>query len=213
MARDEALAGEATPTVRIFCWRPPALSWGFRQLPPAWVATAVASVPGLEGVERPTGGGLALHGSDVSLSVVVPRGRGPTLKTLLQAVCASAVQICRSYGVEADATLTGARAGRVTYCLAEPSPYAVRVAGRKLAGFALRRYPETWLIQGSLLVASIPPAIRDVVPAEVMARTDEAARPLAQAAGRRIDPEDAAHRWAGGWVMWWDAASIEACVA
>jgi len=223
MARDDALAREPVPTVCLFCWRPPAVSWGLRQVPPSWLAQVLAPASELEGVERPSGGGIAFHGSDVSLSVVVPRESGLPVQELLRAVCASGAELCRSYGVEAHAALHPApgggprpsgrggvhqeRAARLTYCLAEPSPYAVLVAGRKVAGYALRRYAETWLVQGSLLVGPIPARLRSVMPEGVSARVTAFSLPLAEAAGRPLDPADVARRWADRWGTWWPVVS------
>jgi lipoate-protein ligase A len=158
-------------------------------------------------VERPTGGGLAFHGSDVSVSVVVPRALGLSLAQLMRAVGHAATQLCRSYGAEAVASDQPAQ-GPITYCLAEPSPYAITVGDRKLAGLAVRRYPESWLIQGSLLIQPVPDALRQVVPRDVLEVLARRAISLAEAVKAPMSERDAAHRWAGRWMEWWEDGLI-----
>ena len=208
MARDGTLAQEAAAAVRFYRWAPPAVSLGWKQKHPAWLAPARWAAAGLEAVERPTGGGIAVHGSDVSLGVVVPRAGGVRLEALMEAVCRSAVALCRSYGATASAAPDVPGGGRVTYCLSEAGPYAVLSGGRKVAGFALRRYPEAWLIQGSLLVRPLPEALARAMPAEAVRGVDTRAVSLAEAAGEAVTETDAAERWAAHWASWWGVASV-----
>ena len=196
MAFDQRLALEARPNVRVFTWNPPAISLGFKQEPPAWLAMADWRSGGLEVVERPTGGGIALHGSDVSISVVAPRRLGRSPHALVSAVCDSARRLCRAYGLEAVAEeLTAVQPARITYCLTQPSPYAVFLADRKVAGFALRRFPNSWLVQGSLLVRPLPAVLAEALPRDVRDVVEERAVSLSEASGRWVDEADVAQRW------------------
>lgn len=205
MARDEQLADEPVPTLRLFSWSPPAVSLGLKQPPPAWLEEPPWRAGGLERVERPTGGGMAFHGSDLSVAVIVPHSSGVPVSNLMRAVCDSARRLCRAYGLEATVLLEAGSKGRITYCLRDVSPYAVLIGTRKLAGFALRRYLRGWLIQGSLLVRPLPEALRRAVPAKVVAQLDERAVALSEALGRPVSVADVAQRWAGQWAAWWDA--------
>lgn len=208
MAYDERLAGDTIPTVRLFLWNPPAISLGLEQAPPAWLTPARWRRAGLGLVERPTGGGIALHGSDVSVAVIVPRPCSLSLPMLMRAVCESAIRLCGSYGVKASGVLDARHEGRITYCLAEPSPYAVHVDGRKVAGFALRRFTRNWLVQGSLLVSRVPKRLAEAMPLAVMERLALRAHCLADAAGEPISPYETAQRWAANWPEWWDEAVL-----
>ncbi len=230
MALDEGLAHRAEPTVRFFTWKPAGVSLGWKQPRPAWLDPVRWSAAGLALCERPTGGGIAVHGSDLSLAVVVPRTFVLPLAVLMRTACENAVRLCRSYGADAEpladppveppgqvrgSSCTPLRGdipsrgagGRITYCLTELSPYAVMVGTRKVAGFALRRYPQSWLIQGSLLVRSLPRALADAMPEE--ARRGYAARaiPLAEAAVGRVTETDVAARWAERWTAWWEESN------
>ena len=208
MALDAALAQETAPTVRLFTWQPPALSLGFMQPKPSWLASAPQDER-WELVERPTGGGIAVHGSDVSVAVIVPREVPVHVATLLRAVCQSAVELCGTYGVAAHALLHVPAAERVTYCLAEPSSYAVIAAGKKLAGFALRRYPKTWLIQGSMLLGPLPGALHDALPPDAVRQLTDRAMSLSSLTASPVSEADAARRWAAHWSAWWQMGLVE----
>ena len=202
MALDECLAGQAIPTVRFFTWDPPAMSLGFKQQLPKWFDGSGWERAGLQLVERPTGGGIALHGSDVSMSVIVPRSPDYSLQALMGAVCDSTLRLCGAYGLLATTMADAPSAERITYCLTQPNPYSVFLNDRKVAGFALRRFPQSWLIQGSLLagslpealMAALPPGVADLVRTRAMALSEAAELPSEQAL---------AQRWAAQWTAWW----------
>lgn len=197
MARDERLAQEGVPTMRLFRWDPPACSLGWKQSLPVWLDVPRLLVEGLGVVERPTGGGAAFHGSDLACAVVAPVHGGRPLRQLMEALCGLITQACRSFGVEAWRALDVPGAGRITVCLTEPSSYAVFAGTRKLAGFAVRRYPESWLIQGSVLVRPLPEPLVRILPAFVQRQLAARAVSLSEAAGRLIHEEDLACRIAG----------------
>jgi len=195
MALDERLANHAEPNVRLFTWNPPAISLGFKQATPQWLDPARWQAAGLELVERPTGGGIAFHGSDVSISIVVPRPSCPSICSLMRTVCESAVRLCGTYGLKAMSVLSVPQAERVEYCLTQPSPYAVFFAERKVAGFALRRFPRSWLVQGSLLVRLLPAMLAGALPQDVRDQLAGRAVALSDAAGRWVDEVEVAQRW------------------
>lgn len=186
MAFDEALVADSAPTLRLFRWQTPAISIGYRQRLPAWVDPAFLRSFGVELVERPTGGGIAVHGSDLSCAVVVPRHPSRSLREVMEGVCEGFARACSSLGVEVQWHVEVPRATPVVYCLTEPSPYALSVRDRKLCGFAVRAYPTAWLIQGSLLVRPLPAAIQAVMPATVRSDYDTRAMCLEEAAGGDI---------------------------
>ena len=195
MACDERAATEAQPSIRLFTWHP-GISLGWKQPRPAWCEGGDWTVNGLERVERPTGGGIAFHGSDVSIAVAIPRALGDSLRTWMRLVCQSAASLCEAYGARASCLFEQAQASRIAYCLTERSPYAVLVNGRKIAGFAARRYPHAWLIQGSLLVNPLPAALRIALPAELWNSLSARAVSLSEAVQTPIALADVAHRWA-----------------
>lgn len=209
MPLDETLARRAEPAARFFTWAPAGISLGWKQPRPAWLDPARWAAAGLTLTERPTGGGLAVHGSDCSIAVVIPRALNIPLAALMRSVCESTTRLCRSYGVDAQVLLDAPAEGRITYCLTELSPYAVLVGTRKVAGFALRRYPQSWLIQGSLLVRPLPRVLAEAMPEAARRVYASRAVSLSEAAGRTVREPDAMARWAGHWAAWWDEALTE----
>jgi lipoate-protein ligase A len=126
MALDEALAAEAARLdrvlVRISTWSEPTLSLGaFQAIAEARAHRALA---GLRIVRRPSGGGAILHGSDVTLSVAVPRLHpcGGTPQRLYDAVHEALVAELSACGVEAGLSAGGARAGRSRSDRVDPDP-------------------------------------------------------------------------------------------
>ena len=209
MPCDETLAQEGLPSVRLFTWNVPAISLGWKQPVPEWVGSRRTA---LEWVERPTGGGIAFHGSDLSVAVVLPRRAGEALSSVMCAIGRSAVELCRSYGVEAMLSLDEQAHERVTYCLTQATSYAVMIGRNKVAGFALRRYPESWLVQGSLLVQPLPHALVNAIPNDVVDQLHAQAISLSEASGIELAPVDVAHRWAAQWSTWYGRTrSREAC--
>ena len=207
MSLDEALAQEGLPAVRFFTWKPAGISLGWKQPRPEWLEAERWTRAGLALVERPTGGGMALHGSDLSVSVVIPRDFRLPLGALMDAVCRSTTRLCRAFGARAEALLDCPSRARVVYCLAEPSSYAVLHGSRKLAGFALRRFRHSWLIQGSLLVRPLSPMLSEALPSPVRAAFESRACSLSEAAGCPVTEPAAAGRWAESWGDWWEDAS------
>lgn len=199
MAIDERLVMGGRPTFRVFRWRRAALSFGFRQEPPAWATADAVAAAGIELVERPTGGGLAVHGSDLSCSVAVPATPACRLEALMRTVCASLADVVGAWGVDARWVGDVEQPRRITYCLAEVSPYAVMVGERKLCGLAARRYRAGWLIQGSLLLHPLPPPFADVMPAPVYDALTHRAIALEAAAGTLVQDEDVAEELLRVW--------------
>ena len=214
MAIDEQLVASGRATFRLFRWPRPAVSLGLKQPAPAWVDPALLARHGIELIERPTGGALAVHGSDLSCSVVIPVACGLTLSELMERVCRSVARAVAIFDVPAQ--WIGERAGssgRVEYCLTEESPYAVMLGPRKLCGFAIRRYAGQWLIQGSLLVRPLPEAFGRVMPAEVLDGFRTRAVDLEQAAGGRITDEELLVQMIESWAQTWAASAPEAAHA
>lgn len=187
MAYDRRLAAEGIPTLRLFRWTWPAVSFGFRQRPPAWIHAEKLAAAGVEAVERPTGGGVALHGSDLSCSVVAPRRAAAPLRGVMEQLCEGMARACRAFDVPVAWSADVAAAAPIAYCLTQESPYALTVGGRKLGGFAVRASATTWLIQGSVLVRMIPEAIQRVMPPSVEHDYSTRAICLEEAAGTPLE--------------------------
>jgi len=199
MRLDEQLARRARPTLRLFRWAAPAVSLGFRQAPPDWTGEARLAAHGIERVERPTGGGIAVHGSDLSCSVTVPMEAGLPLREVMAGVCEGLSEAIRAFGaaVSWQAEVEGGR--RLEYCLTEPSPYAIMAGDRKVCGLAIRRYPESWLLQGSLLARPLPAVFERVMPPAVWEQFSARAVSLEEASGNLVSDTELMERVIRAW--------------
>lgn len=208
MATDTRLAEDAGLAVRFFRWSPPAVSRALKQPQPEWLRSPRWMRARLACVERPTGGGIAFHGSDLSVSVVVPHALRLPLASVMATVCRSAARVCDAYGVEAVPWL-GSEPSAITYCLAERSPYALLVHDRKIAGFSLRRYRHSWLIQGSVLVRPFDDRMAAALPRELLEQLQASAMALAEASQEAVTEAELAQRWALHWAAWWEELLVE----
>lgn len=160
MARDVAVAwgvgeGLAPPTLRVYCWDPPALSLGYAQRPEAAVDLAACARQGLAVVRRPTGGRAVLHEGDVTYAVAVSR-RGAWAGLSVAATCSAIHEAVaaglRRLGVPADVAgpRTVREGARGALCFAAVSSHEITAGGRKLVGSAQRRFRHAILQHGSI---------------------------------------------------------------
>ncbi len=155
MAIDEALLRAVEfPTLRIYRWQQPAVSFGYF----GKVGDAEALAAGREMVRRWTGGGMVEHGDDVTYTLLVPRGhpfgegRAPDSYRMIHGAIAGLLQ---SAGNEVQVT-QGSAAKISDACFANPVPYDLVTTGGKLAGAAQRRTRWGLLHQGSIQAADLP---------------------------------------------------------
>lgn len=203
MRLDEQLARRARPTLRLFRWAAPAVSLGFRQVPPDWAGEERLAAHGIERVERPTGGGIAVHGSDLSCSVTVPMEAGLPLREVMAGVCDGLSEGLRAFGAPVSWRAEVEHSRRIEYCLTEPSPYAIMAGDRKVCGLAIRRYPESWLIQGSLLARPLPSVFERVMPPAVREAFGSQAVCLQEAVGRAVEDTELAEQVMRAWGTAW----------
>jgi lipoate-protein ligase A len=158
MAADEALLlSVLRPTLRVYSWSEPAVSFGY--FIPAADAHAVAG-PSQPIVRRWTGGGIVSHGTDFTWSLIVPRSHpaaslNPPLsytsfhKALAAALLSSGISVTQ-VPQDAPVPTTG-------QCLDFPAPGdLLSPNGRKIAGAGQRRSRHGLLHQGTLNGVPLP---------------------------------------------------------
>ena len=164
MAIDEALLATATmPTLRIYGWSRAAVSFGYF----GRSAEVAAQWPSREAVRRWTGGGIVLHGDDITDSLFVPKthavaARGP-------ADCDIAIHACvaewmRGSGLDVNLTAGGPKQSEE--CFANPAPGDVLAGTQKISGAAQRRTRIGMLHQGSIQPAPVALRARRALLAE-----------------------------------------------
>lgn len=168
MATDEALLGMAeVPSIRFYRWNSPALSFGYF----GKFADVADYAAKRDLVRRWTGGGIVLHGDDLTYSIIIP-AREPVFAESSISIYATIHKALRdalvTNGESAElASVAGvADAGSVVddsesvreqdrgynghQCFANPAYADVLVNGRKVAGAAHRRTRAGLLHQGSI---------------------------------------------------------------
>lgn len=144
MALDEVLLSFVPrPTLRVYRWESPCVTFGYFQ-PHALVEELV---PGLPSVRRWTGGGIVVHGEDLTFSLMIPpanpvAGMAPArfYRELHGAI--AAVIGGRLAG---DGEISGGPS-----CFRSPSRDDLMMDGRKVLGGAIRRSAGSLLYQGSV---------------------------------------------------------------
>ncbi len=158
MARDAALLqehrpGEA-PVLRLYRWRPWAVSYGYHQGPDGFAAAAIAAA-GYGLVRRPTGGRAILHAEELTYAVVGASPSplfGDTLHDTYLRINEALLLFLRDLGLPADVSGGESRAdARGLVCFKSAGRHEINVRGRKLVGSAQRRRGDVFLQHGSIL--------------------------------------------------------------
>ncbi len=150
---------EMPPVLRLYGWRPWAISLGHHQSE-ADIDFARCSSQGIEVVRRPTGGRAILHAEELTYCVVMPAGRRSILD-VYNDISRALVAGLHRFGV--DVTLQKSQPDfRAEYrktssipCFASSARYEIEARGRKLVGSAQRRFTggerDVVLQHGSIL--------------------------------------------------------------
>jgi lipoyl(octanoyl) transferase len=158
MSIDEALLESASiPAIRFYCWRSPALSFGYF----AKFSDVAIYAADRDLVRRWTGGGIVFHGDDLTYSIVIPAGDPAfdessiaTYERIHRALCAALANRDQALELAPVATFnhrrTGDRRSLDNDCFANPVRADVMLNGRKIAGAAQRRTRRGLLQQGSI---------------------------------------------------------------
>jgi lipoate-protein ligase A len=151
MAFDEMLAralceGAGSPVLRLYRWKPWAISLGYNQGTDSLNAAACAR-EGIEVVRRPTGGRAILHAEELTYAVVMEAGR----RSILQVYNDISRALVRGLGLfGVDVTLQksqpdfreGYQHASSIPCFTTSARYEIEWQGRKLVGSAQRRFDD-----------------------------------------------------------------------
>lgn len=199
MAVDEAIleayedaASPLPPTLRLYGWRPAALSLGKTQRAEGAHDARALHEDGVDLVRRPTGGEAVLHEHERTYAVVgaggaPPFGGGPvdTYRALARALVAGLARL----GIAAEAIEPAAK-GRVrrgVICFERVGAWEIAASGRKLVGSSQFRRRRAFLQHGSLPLRLEAPRLARLtgVPTDASRFTD-----VDSAAGRTVDPAE-----------------------
>ena len=157
MAVDEALLrsfGEGDlPILRLYRWEKPALSFGRFSQPESTLTAAALQSGGPAYTRRMTGGGILVHGGDLSYALIVPQAfikmRG--VRESYRYLCRFLLTLYRRLGLEA-AFANDRKAMQTSgdVCLAGKERYDIVIGDRKLGGNAQRHTHKAMLQHGTI---------------------------------------------------------------
>ncbi|MGV3532805.1 MAG: lipoate--protein ligase family protein [Chthoniobacteraceae bacterium] len=154
MAIDEVLLKNLTaPTLRIYRWATPAVSFGY--------FTPIAEVenlgPARELVRRWTGGGVVPHGEDFTYTLLCPLGMPLTELAPLESYRVIHHAVATALAAQrVGVALAGAPAPKVSHaCFENPAQFDILAGAEKVAGAAQRRTREGLLHQGSIQIPGL----------------------------------------------------------
>jgi len=159
MAVDEALLESASaPTLRFYHWRRPSLSFGYF----GSFAEVAAEESRREIVRRWTGGGIVLHGTDFTYSIILPRHDAPA-PLGARAIYTQVHEALRHVlSKQSNVVLAASNAPKISdACFANPVIADLLADGRKIAGAAQRRTSAGLLHQGSIQYGALPDGFQD----------------------------------------------------
>ena len=152
MSLDEALLETAErPVLRLYRWRRPTASLGYRQPEPDWLGRA--GELGVDVVRRCSGGGTVLHAGDLTYAVVVPRGCPDVPEGLACSydwIRGRLIHGLQWAGLPVAASRAEPGADRAALCFAGATGNEIDLEARKLVGSAQRRTPWGLLQHGSI---------------------------------------------------------------
>lgn len=158
MAIDRALLAlhandKSPPTLRLYQWRPPAVSLGYFQKRHDLDLEACQRL-GYEVVRRPTGGRAVLHLEDLTYAVIAGTGEGmPSAVTAAyQLIAEGLLHALRLLGIEAKMGRERDDPHRTDICFLRCARGSIVHRGKKLVGSAQTWHGSSLLQHGSIIV-------------------------------------------------------------
>ena len=166
MAVDEAILlaqkEQPNPTLRFYDWTQSAFSFGYFQNIVSEVDVAACRADGIELVKRMTGGGIVVHGWELTYTLILPRGAGEIgVANAYQRIGQSLANAFQKLDIPAQcyAECTDSPQAAQNICLTNPAEHDVMSDNKKLAGVSVRRNRNGIMFQGYISLDLPPPSI------------------------------------------------------
>jgi lipoate-protein ligase A len=176
--------------VRIYGWKPAAVSIGYAQRAPEVIDLKKCARQSIPVVRRLTGGRAVLHDQEVTYSVVAQRSQWDAPASVLgiyKRIGRALVVALQQLGIRArlsrsrpDGTGWGTRVGNPQPCFSSTGRYEVLAEERKLVGSAQRWLGEVVLQHGSILLSHEHARLATLLPDENRSTGQRAAQRLSQ---------------------------------
>lgn len=169
--RVQAVAnGSANPMLRIYGWKPWAVSLGYNQKETD-IDRAACESNGFDIVRRPTGGRAVLHSNELTYCVVANLPAGTNMHDAYKAIHIFLVESIEQLDINTlsfqkskpDLREFYNRSAMSASCFASTAQYEIEFNGRKVVGSAQRLTSKTLLQHGSVLLAAGHERLADVI--------------------------------------------------
>lgn len=155
MAHDAALLESISfqPTVHFYNWDRPSLTYGCLTSINHFFDEKILEKEGLSAAQRPTGGGLIFHETDLAFSVLIPKESFLYSENvdknyaLINGAVQKAVQPLLDSSIEISKAEGSSRPG---FCMEKSTRFDLEYKGKKILGSALRLKKQGLLYQGSV---------------------------------------------------------------
>ncbi|MDP3012992.1 MAG: lipoate--protein ligase family protein [Candidatus Subteraquimicrobiales bacterium] len=144
--------GYTLPTLRIYSWAFPTISFGHSQNIEGVLNLNFCQHKGIDIVKRPTGGGITLHGTDLSYSFIISRkfGLPSSILKSYRLVCSVLISALNSLGIEVEFASGSYYKNEI--CLGSLNETDLVHKGQKFGGNAQVWKEGTLLHQGTILL-------------------------------------------------------------
>ncbi len=181
--QDACRRDTATMVLRIYSWRPSAVSIGYGQEAEKEIDPDRCGRYGIDLVRRITGGRAVLHDQELAYSLVAPESHpalGGRSGVMLRVVSEALVETLKHFDLPAELAMEGrcGSGGNDDVCFTATGRYEITAGGRKLAGSAQRRSRGVMLQHGSLLLGPGHRRLSLLMPAHEPERRETIARLL-----------------------------------
>jgi lipoate-protein ligase A len=164
MAVDEAILlaqkEQPNPTLRFYEWSSPAFSFGYFQDIASEVDVEACRADDIELVKRMTGGGIVVHGWELTYTLILPRAAAEMgISEAYRCIGQSLVKAFQKLGVSAQcyAACPDSPETAPNICLTNPAEHDVMSDDKKLAGVSVRRNRDGMMFQGYISL-DMPPS-------------------------------------------------------
>jgi len=176
MAMDEVFATEIVPrekisVFRIYRWKPYAISLGYHQNS-RQLRLDKCRKDGIDVVRRPTGGKAVLHAQELTYSVIISRESkfyAEDILTTYNRISMGLLAGLKLFNVDAKLVERYDGSGKSSNykhsipCFSHSAKYEIAVNDKKLVGSAQRRYENSILQHGSILIGPFHLKLADYI--------------------------------------------------
>jgi lipoate-protein ligase A len=168
-------AHEGSPTLRVYGWKPYAISLGYNQRDNDFDEER-CTTHGIDIVRRPTGGRAILHAEELTYSVTM-FSRGENINDAYREISRALISGLHLLGADVQYAMASPnlpqfyRSRTSIPCFASSTRYEIQYRGKKLVGSAQRRFAasggdEVVLQHGSILLGPVHRRLSEFVRAE-----------------------------------------------